>query len=307
MTKVLFFFAVLILLTGCSNNVSVTSPLPEGKDAMLSKIIKETLIKELSPSDTIIILPKSHKTLIIDKKIIPAKIETLDNEILSNGIAATPTSISPMASMCIYKYTLNYDMQNQYAPVSCKIVGADVSSYIMSYQDAKNTYGFTKVFVYNLTDVNAAYAAGFSYDNMMFNIGRTGTITDVENLINTVKVGGKQVIGSYFAEEVAEKSSWDANFVGQIAQYIYPKKLFISSYKYPTQPCNLLFSTWGSEVGALGNAGSNVYIMCDQYHGDIYGQAVDYWAKFSGYYGSKNISNWVELTANNGDGNTHNI
>jgi hypothetical protein len=46
--------------------------------------------------------------------------------------------------------------------------------------------------------------------------------------------------------------------------------------------------------------------MSDQYHGNCAGYATDYWDQFYTYYGAnKSISNWMEVVANNGDGNTH--
>jgi hypothetical protein len=43
--------------------------------------------------------------------------------------------------------------------------------------------------------------------------------------------------------------------------------------------------------------------MCDQYNGNWWGKATEYWDTYYNSYGSnKNISNWMSVTINNGTG-----
>lgn len=81
-----------------------------------------------------------------------------------------------------------------------------------------------------------------------------------------------------------------------------------TSYKWPVAPqyYTFLTTTYGDKYSAVLNSYGNEYIMCDQYHGNCFGSAVDYWSKFRDYYGSWNcIMNWLHVDINNGSGGGH--
>ena len=294
-------FYSVALLTGCSNNMEITSPpLHNDNHEALMKIVKKTL----SPTDTIIVLPLSHKTVIVHKNLNTQKITTLD-QYLNTHTPPNSAPIQPMESMCIYHTITSVEMQNQYLPLSGKTLGIWLSEDVCPFYNAYHTYGFTKTWVHDNIWIDMAHDGGFSYDNLMFS---TGDTSDVIARIDSTNTAGRHV-GSYFIDEPFENNPhWcNSTLITNIANHVSPSKLFLSSYKMPDAWFNWPVTTYGDLYGDLRNNVSNVYIMCDEYHGDINGDVWYYWNRFKNSYTNKNISNWVSVSANNGDGNTHNI
>jgi len=252
--------------------------------------------------DTLVYLNKSKLKFKLKTEFTKEQIALIDEYFATHKIpTVSDTIIGPMRELCGTHDSYGYAWENSYRPYPGKYLGIALSQDVVTYSNAKWKYGFSKIFVGGDYDINLAFSAGFSYDNMMFGI------SNPQQQINTI-------FGSYHIDEPFEKHNdvWDDYTILQKAATVYPKKVFLSSYKWPSWSYSLPV-TYGAKYGSVINSGTNIFIMCDEYHGNcwakILGQlhtVVDYWNEFHGYYGSsKNISNWLSVSANSGDGPTH--
>jgi|GEM_PF-1146635 len=252
--------------------------------------------------DTLVYLKKSKLKFKLKKEFTKEQIAQIDEYLATHEIPTiSDTIISPMRELCGTHDSYGWAFGSSYIPVAGKYLGIALSQDVVTYSNAKYKYGFSKIFVWGDYDINLAYSAGFSYDNMMF-----GIANPQQQIPSNV--------GSYHIDEVFEKHSdvWDDYTIAQKAGSVYPKKVFLSSYKWPSWPYSYPV-TYGAKYGSAINSGTNIFIMCDEYHGNCWAKCTppvhtvdDYWNEFKGYYGAnKNISNWLNLTANNGDGSTH--
>ena len=190
-----------------------------------------------------------------------------------------------------------------YKAVPNKTLGIALSTNVVSYANAL-IYGFTKILVSDATSIANAYNTGngFSYANMMYQLSTSTTQSTISNLKT-------QGIGSFFIDEPFEpngvNAGWTFSILNNMAHYTTPTNLFVSSYRWPefTACCPFYY---GTSYSGFIDAFDNTYIMCDEYHGNCCGTLDQYWSEFNNYYGSwKSKSNWLQVVANNGDGNTH--
>jgi hypothetical protein len=297
--------AIIVLfvyfLSGCRIENNITAP---GYEITKNS---NSQVPSIGSSYSPITLPNSKQNLFVSKEMDSISIKMIDKYLLNHTILtpgeALKKGITPNLAACGTHYQYCWVGVNEYKAINTKIIGIFVSSNIISYDKAHNTYAFSKIYVNSASDIDNAYSAGFSYDNMMFAL--PANAPDASTTINNLILAGKNV-ASYFVDEPVEKNtSWTSDIIGTISQTISPKKLFLSSYKWPAYP--LVGQTYGSRYGSLMNGRNNVFIMCDQYYGDgYYGRANNYWDEFRSYYGvTKNISNWTDATPHNDyDGDT---
>lgn|ERR1035437_2791285 len=189
--------------------------------------------------------------------------------------------INPMLPACNTHDVTSYILLNQFRSVAGKSLGIMLGANV-TYRKAYQTYGFTKAFVGGQTDIDSAIVAGFSHSNLMFGLG------DNPYAAYTLVQGYKSSVGSFYIDEPQEKDTWSYNQIVSVNGNITPMKLFIGSYKDPPY----------EDYGIISQI-SNVYLMCDEYHGDLNGAANDYWDNFRGYYITKNISDWISSMINN--------
>jgi hypothetical protein len=303
MFRVILFAATVFsfLFWGCG----VTEPtLTPTHDKQTKQAVTTTLsMAKKGDGDTLVYLSKSKLKFKLKKEFTKEQIAQIDEYLATHEIpTVSDTIISPMRELCGTHDSYGWAFGNSYIPVAGKYLGIALSQDVVTYYNALHKYGFSKIFVWGDYDMNLAYLAGFSYDNMMFGIANPQQQQIPTN------------VGSYHIDEVFEKHSdvWDDYTISQKAATVYPKKVFLSSYKWPSWPYSYPV-TYGAKYGSAINSGTNIFIMCDEYSGNCAGHYFsevymvdDYWDEFWGYYGhNKNISNWLNLTANNGDGNTH--
>jgi hypothetical protein len=282
-------------MNGCRPDSEITS-------SASSSVTNEEVQASGSLVDTIVQLPISKHTVAISKKLSPEKVALIDKYFSSGSKKSVLSKITPNALPCGTHTDAFWTPMEEFQAISSKPIGIMLSPDIVSYSKAHNQYGFSKIYANSAATVDSAHSAGFDYDNIMYALGNA---SQAAAQISESNSGGRHV-GAYFIDELLEHNiAWDGYSIGQIAQSFAPKKLFVSSFKWP----GWIYSypqTWGNKYGELLNAGNNIYIMCDQYNGDLEGSATEYWDEFHSYYGSnKSISNWMSVTANNGDGNSH--
>jgi len=302
--RVIFFTATVfsILFWGCG----VTEPtLTPTHDKQTKQAVTTTLsMAKKGDGDTLVYLSKSKLKFKLKKEFTKEQIAQIDEYLATHEIpTVSDTIISPMRELCGTHDSYGWAFGNSYIPVAGKYLGVAFSQDVVTYSKAK-MYGFSKVFVGSEPEINNALGSGFLRENMMFAISSPQQVLPTEEL------------GSYHIDEIYEKHSatWSLSSITQKAQDVSPKKVFLSSYKWPSLIYGILPTrTYGNMYGNAINSADNIYIMCDEYTGNCFGHYFsyvytleDYWNEFRSYYGAnKNISNWLNLTANNGDGNTH--
>jgi len=294
-----FLFAILlqaIALVSCG----VTEPTLTPPDKQLKQASATTVsINKIGEGDTLVYLKKSKLKFKLKKEFTKEQIALIDEYLATHEIpTVSDTIISPMRVLCGTHDSYGYAWGNSYRPYPDKYLGIALSQDVVTYSNAKWKYGFSKIFVWGDYDIGLAQSAGFSYDNMMFGIASP------QQEIPTN-------LGAYHIDEAFENHTdiWNASTISLKAGTVSSKRVMLSSYWWPSRLVGSFpgpYYTIGSEYGDAINSSSNIYIMCDEYHGNCFGTVDDYWNEFRNYYGAtKNISNWLNLTANNGDGRTH--
>jgi len=245
----------------------------------------------------LVYLSKSKLKFKLKKEFTKEQIAQIDEYLATHEIpTVSDTIISPMRELCGTHDSYGWAFGDSYIPVDGKYLGIALSQDVVSYYNALHKYGFSKIFVWGDYDINLAYSAGFSYDNMMFGIANP------QQQIPTN-------VGSYHIDELYEHASlqWSLSEINQLADSVSPKKVFLSSYKWPSLIYGIIPTrTYGHMYGNAINCANNVFITCDEYYGNCFGTVDDYWNQFRDYYmQTKNISNWMSLLVNNGDGNSN--
>jgi len=253
------------------------------------------MINKKVSGDTLVYLSKSKLKFKLKKEFTKEQIAQIDEYLATHEIpTVSDTIISPMRELCGTHDSYGYAWGNSYRPVAGKYLGIALSQDVVTYSKAVSTYGFSKIFVSSGDEINLAHSAGFSYANMMFGIANPQQQIDTN-------------VGSYHIDEAFENHSdiWNVTSIGNMADRVSSKKLMLSSYYMPFIPSS--GNTFiGTRYANTISSRSNIYIMCDEYHGNCFGRVDDYWYMFQWVYSApKNISNWLSVTANNGDGNTH--
>ena len=301
--RLLAFFVILfslpIMLGSCSSESTLTSP-NESKVITMAKTVATVTSSINHSTDTVITLPRSGKTIVIDKNLPADKIALLDNYLSTHNISNKPQTVKPYAGY--YQVTISYwEMENQFSPAPGKNLGI-CTNIIPIWNTARPSYGFTSIYVNNTDDLDSAYHDGYSYDNMMLGLTNYNTAFSQIDASNSY---GRHV-GSYYIDEPIEKGTWDDYTIESVASYsgASSRRIMLGSYKWPVVPQYWSFPvTYGQKYGPIVSSLGNIYIMCDEYHGNCLGHTSDYWNEFKGYYISKNISNWLDVTINNGYGN----
>lgn len=293
-------FSLLLLLVSCSSESSITQP--QEKSIRNTKPLAKVTTTTIDHSqDTVITLPKSGKQIIISKTISTARIKQLDTYLSTHQISTkTQSNVVPYLPDCTRYYDYYWVFEDQFRGVPGKYLG--INNSIVSDAKLHNTYGFNMLLVSNNSDIDAAHSAGFHYDSLMLQLKNLGTaFTTIEAANN----GGRHV-GSYYIDEPVENGTWALYGLDEVADYVYPKHVILSSYDWASEWYDWPSLTWGDVYGQWINSRSNIYITCDQYHGDCNGSAEDYWGEFHDYYGSgKNLTDWLHVIINNGTGGGH--
>jgi len=251
-------------------------------------------MNKVKDGDTLVDLKKSKIKFKLKKEFTKEQIALIDEYLATHDIPTiSDTIISPMRELCGTHDSYGYAWGNSYKPTAGKYLGIALSQDVVTYSNALSKYGFSKIFVGSGPEIDLAYAAGFSYDNMMFGIANPQQqIPDV---------------GAYHIDEAFENHAdiWNITTIDNMADAIAPKKLMLSSYYMPYIPQN-----GNTFIGTLYAdaifSRNNIFIMCDEYHGNCFGRVDDYWHTFQSVYTyAKNTSNWLSVSANSGDGKTH--
>jgi hypothetical protein len=297
-----FFYSVLFI--GCSQENGITGPNLNQGEAM-AKVAVVPRVKIDHTTDTVLTLPNSKVTITINKNISMKRIAAIDDYLVaektspkSKSSTSTIQSLKPNLRFCQYEYgaATIWTSQNQYAPISGKYLGIYTDQ--ITFSQACNQYGFSKIYVTSTSDMDNAYRAGFSYSNMMFGLAQSSYISQI-----AASNSGGRSVGSYEIDEPFENGVWQASDIDYVMAVVNPPtRVMLTSYKWPSLPYNA-FVTYGAEYGSVTNPFSNAYIMCDEYHGNCFGRTYDYWHEFQGYYGAnRNITNWMHVVINNGSG-----
>jgi hypothetical protein len=222
-----------LLFIHCSNELSITSP-----SNNLSSIDTQTSLEIRRGPDTLIYLPISKMKIGVSKGLTPDNIAKLDIYYSTHKLSSnTPNKINPMLPLCGTHYEFVWIPMDIYRAVPNKILGLDFSSDVVSWKNAIQSYGFSKVFVTNSAYIDTAHKYGLSYDNIMFGL------SDPTNAANEIadSHSGTRNVGSYFIDEPQENywhynhPYWSYQNVVDVNSLIIPtgKKLFLSSWISP--------------------------------------------------------------------------
>jgi hypothetical protein len=296
----LFFQLFLIFFGGCSADNNIISP---NNSVNSTNLFEKRLSAPHNSPDTMIFLPLSKKNIAVSKDLKANQIEMLDKYFTTHEITPPPQVITPNLQQCNIHDITGWSYGDKYRPVAGKYLGIWPSQDVVTYSKAFNNYGFSKVAVSSSVEISNAYinGTGFNYINMMYILNPNVS----QQTINTLKTQG---IGSFYIDEPFdhENSGWTFAICNSMAQYTSPNKLLVGSYHWPEFVAVINPFYYGTSYSGFIDAFSNTYIMCDEYHGNCCGTVDQYWSEFNNYYlQSKNITNWLSVSANNGDGNTH--
>ncbi len=300
--------SIIFILQSCSNeNLVTTPPQPKSNVNAMNKTSAMKIVSSINTDDTVITLPLSKKTIEFKKGTPSDKIALLDKYLSTHkNLPTKRQTVSPNALTCGQYDEYDWEYENQYQAVPGKNLGIWTND--ITVWQTYNQYGFTSLFVTSTTDIDSGYADGFSEDNMMWGLG----LPDYAGGITNSTSGGRHV-GSYYIDEPIETGKggggWTPTLVLDAAS-LTPKPVMLGSYKWPVVPQYydvLTNTTYGQIYGPLINSANNLYIMCDEYHGNCLGTVEDYWGEFHDYYTSpKNPTDWLNVVDNNGTGGGHN-
>jgi hypothetical protein len=255
-------------------------------------------------TDTLITFPKSKKTLVLSKNYSAKQLAEIDSFLTTHTIRTKTSSMSPQLQNCADRTFTNWEIENQYQSVPGKYLG--ICTNVITIYKAYRQYGFNSLYVSSTTDIDSARNDGFSYDSLMWGLSNSGTLLSID----ASNSGGRHV-GSYYIDEPMERNNWTGIDIQTVANYVgSSKKVRLGSYKWPVIPQYYEFlsnTTYGQVYGPILNYANNLYIMCDEYYGNCLGHTYEYWNEFHGYYGSKNIANWMDVVINNGNGQSPGI
>ena len=279
-----------IILYSCSNENLITSP--QGTKENLSPIAKTVITPTVSINhslDTVITLPKSKLSVVVKKNYPANRISILDNYLSTHKVSSSiqMQKISPDYRWCPYHYDTTWVLQNQYEPAPGKYLGIWTSR--LDWTKCHDQYGFTYIAT-TFGGVSNALGANFDQNKIMINLGDNSTQNDIDS---------NPSYNYYFIDEPYQRDK-----MAQVCSYAYwislhsPQgKLLFSDYYWPYS--SLLCGTSGDYAPISGtlNLFSNLYIMCDQYSGNLCGNVHDFWNEYKADYGIpiKNISNFISL------------
>ncbi len=297
-----------ILFCSCSSSeIGITSPSIEQVQKTISNNIS---LNKINTKDTLVYLPLSKKTLRISKDLSAKQIALLDKYLTNHEIPTNNKIITPMLEQCGTHTVYGWVYGDKYTPVAGKNLGI-WTNYESPAQC--HDYGFNSLFISgDATSVNSVITAatplGFNTDNLMIGLSRD------DYLYDSVLIANTYAVGKYHIDEPFEHGAFNWNILTtftKLSNLIFSKnsnaKLLIAGYYDPNGNICCNWNSYSSGYQALlGLPHNNIFVMCDEYHGNCCGTVDDYWNIFGNYFGTtKNFSNWLSVTANNGDGNTH--
>ena len=284
---------ISLILIKCTDH----TVMPTENKSMQKPLLKENISKLDLTKDTIITLPTSGITILVEKSFPSDKLKERDKWLSKNKISSE-SLVTPNALDCNYYFVRYWALTNQYTPMPGKALGIWVDG--VSWTDCYNVNCFRMISV-DVSHIGAAQNAHFKDDSIMVRLSNnnySGNITTINGTPNDM--------GYYFIDEPEEHGAFTSYQIFQTSNAVYNHnhnaKLLVSSYKWPSPVvCNLLTNYRPYYTESI--QASNTYIMCDQYHGDCCGTTDDYWTKYRSYYGTnKCIMNWVHGLINNGAG-----
>ncbi len=282
---------VTIILQSCSNENIITSPPTEKENNTSMK--KTTTISQAkvssSSGDTVIYLPISKKTLTVSRSLSAEKIAMLDKYFSNHKIPTRNKTIKPYIQDCSTYYEYEWENENQFSPVSGKLLGIWQSDDIITLDTARITYGFSLAYATGFNSISKLEGANYADPNIMVGIG------DPTVALGQVKNYNK--CGYY---EIDEPLSFNYSptdtkkFEDTINAWDPGGKVMLTDYNWPSEAC---CNFWAKDAGLwlAQYQGSNYYMMCDKYDGTCCGSPCDYWDEFSNYYNPAHvISNWAK-------------
>ncbi|MHB9004812.1 MAG: hypothetical protein ACYC6C_12280 [Coriobacteriia bacterium] len=293
-------FSFSIFLVSCSQESGITTPNESKATPMAKMAVLPTAIFDHA-KDTVIILPKSGKTLIVKKTAPATQLALLDAYLQTHTISHSPAgAIHPNAGR--YYQTVSYwELENQYQPVSGKYIG--IWSSKETPQQMHDQYGFT---YYSTADLNAAFDptvnSYFHKENILIRLDPSITEQTLRQYPQ---------YNNYYVDEPYQRIGQNAFFVIVATLFsVYPhgSNLLFSDYYWPTiayPPSGDGGTIWDDYL-----LNPSIYIMCDKYtDGNFNGDAHDYWNKYKVYYGIPyaNISNWLSFASTFDQGDLLNV
>ncbi len=234
----------------------------------------------MSSSDTVIFLPKSGKTIIIDKNLPADKIKILDKYMSKHEPIESPI-INPDALQCGYYREDYWATQDFYKPVTGKWLGIWTNK--VDWQILHDRYGFTNICT-NFYETGTAMSKGFAHDSILVRLDAGGSPSQIQQELDAIYNG---FIFKYFYIDEPYIHSIDPTTVHLFATIIYAEntasKLLFTDYYWPHT--NVYCWNSGNEDYLEDNYLSepNTYIMCDQYGGNLCGNEHDTGTNIKGY------------------------
>ena len=242
----------------------------------------------ISTIDTVITLPLSKKTIAVKKGYPADKIALLDDYLSKHNISNKPATIVPYAGY--YQHTESYwELENQYEPANGRTLGIWQNNWIAD--TTLYNLGFREIDIYDANDRDAAYNAGFAYQNMMF-MNVKNDVEYNESRYDDVNTSSTPITRCYIDEPYdsenknGDNPQWSVDNVLSYVAFLqnHSANLFMSSFKES--------SFWN--MSQTLNSSSNTYVMCDQYQTNVTSD-LTYWKES---FGSRNISDWMSLYTN---------
>jgi hypothetical protein len=241
----------------------------------------------------VITLPKSGKTIEIEKGLPAKMIKQLDNYLSTHTISNKTASVSPDRLACGTYTTTYWNIENQYKPVAGKYLGIWPTPNV-TLAKLHDQMGFTNI-VCGIGDTMSAKNAGFKHDSIMVNLGYNATYSDIMN---------NPAYRFYYVDEPYVR--WWESYHDYTGFQYYSDLIAIKN-----SSAKLLFSDYfwpdGLRLWQHGNGPDiwenyldwcpNARIMCDQYNANAWGSVHDFWNEYKAYYGipSRNISNLISM------------
>lgn len=271
--QILVFFVFTILISSCKNTETVNSPAERSSShyANLSKKgIKWTMPKGAFNIDTTYNPPPANG------EIIPKGYQTGTRVITCN------------------------DWADQYQESPGKYLGGMFDLSMPHYPALnlnvlRNTWGFNSVIVSDSAEWSQRKRENYPNNNILVSIGQNFHLASSSEIDNYIKTFPSAQM--FFIDEPQEKSWTDTkiNLVANLVQSNNPNaKLFLIDYNYVLSASNLNALKW--QV----NNHTNVYIMCDEYRGNIAGPTAYYWDFTQSNFPGRVVGNWINTETNTG-------
>jgi len=200
-------------------------------------------------------------------------------------------------TMCTKRTELVWEL-DRYEPVSGKTLGFNENSFA-SNKTMRTHWGFTSV---KTSNPDAAMAAGFSRYDIMINV-KIKNPTSAGSSFDFAEYP-KVIFNKYYIDEPLDKPmSHLKRFINykaliDVADYVYPKSLYISSYKIGE--LNWIGTDVVKLYKQLISIAPNLVLMSDNYYGfsaieSCKDDQTGLWEDFKDEYGFRNRANWISL------------